>query len=356
MMKLQLDMTTLRTKPLQAGKANFCRDALLLRVEHKGKICESVAAPLPEFSHERIEDLYEPAKSLSPKLFHACLACTHAQEILHLAQNLFSQYFKEFPSLYFALECLMLEICAAEQEKSLLELWNVHTPLPFSSPSLKTWNDRHRLFHTQMEKPQCVKIKLPSRPPIEQELEELFLHTPQQLYFRFDANQAYSWQEGLSFLNMLRLYAPRIEFVEEVFSTGTIQQLLEAQAQVQEIVLAADESLRSSSSQQDEHSPLVFVFKPSIGGGLLQAWQLFMKRYKASLPTVFSSAGEALVNFQHLVALHLSLLQELGPGLLAPGFGVYPEEAAVQEIGHEICFFGSSSHDGAFFKHNSKAS
>jgi o-succinylbenzoate synthase len=293
------------TAPLSVGGHSLSeRHGLLLRVQGPGGTEGwGDVAPLPDFSSESLTEAQRQARSL----FSVLMGTEGAEESID--DVLRGLPVKDtLPSVRFAIESAVVELCAAERESSVMEVLGggretvaLNALIPDSAEDLKAAAEQVR-----EEGYRAVKLKVGRRSVEADKARTRMLHAslPDDVALRLDANRGWTVEEAVTFADVLDHVS--LSYVEEPLRDPTrLGDLVETTG----LPIALDETTRERDPTMLRGSLPVraIILKPTLLGGIAvsRKWARHAERQEAT--PVLSASYESGVGLRMLAALAASL-------------------------------------------------
>lgn len=279
------------TLPLKSTRLSVRRGLIVELQNQEGRCFYGEAAPLPDFSEERLEDATRQLKYVLSRL------CPSGRE-----QGLLDSC---YPSVAFAVESALY----ASRQKVWASGTVPVSPLLLGSDEqvidrLGNWSDSW---------PEEFKVKVGRyAPEVEADRVLNFLdHLPDEVKLRLDANQRWNLQQACQFAQMLPV--GRVSYVEE--PTPDSKDFPELY-QKTGLRYALDESLQKKRVKIEWGDGLAaLIIKPTLVGGIERCRQWIECARQHSVRVVFSSAFESHLGVRMIEQLSLSLTPGESPGL-----------------------------------------
>jgi o-succinylbenzoate synthase len=227
---------------------------------------------------------------------------TIAEGLTFLTQNAFN-----YPNTHFAFETALLMIQAEENESSIAHILNKnHKKTLLVNDNLGALNKikKEDIKKSIDNSYKILKIKvgvLPLNEEIKKLKEISRLLTP-SIQLRLDANQAWSKNDALTFLNKAKNLP--IESIEEPLKTPNIESLLYLQNQTR-LVIAIDESLKYMLKNDLIFQSNIrrFVIKPAVLGGLCASLKIAKKAQHNRIECIVTSMIESSIGLSSTIQL-----------------------------------------------------
>ena len=275
--------------PLTLGAETLTnRTGLLLKVNHEPDLIGwGEIAPLPSFSTETVSELLPQLRELKQKL-----------EGHPIPRDIVALTSQCYPSIRFGVESAILMIGAASKKVTLGQMINPTAVKPIPLQALLSGSKEAVVTKAQERFAngyRAFKLKV-GRLKQSEDLEIIAVLRKElgdRITIRLDANRAFDYDEGVSFLNGLKPY--NIEFIEEPFQS--LELLAKYLKEQESKIIALDESLREKSQTEletiiDFDRVKALVIKPSMHG-YLESISLVRLALEKKLTPVFSSSYES---------------------------------------------------------------
>lgn len=287
-MNISLQPYSLQLKqPLVTGNAKFSlRSGWIVRSYMREKCFYSEIAPLLGFSKESQQDVFQWI----------------AKNDVYIKKNLFNQdWIHEIPfaSIRFGLDAIRLQLLASADGKSLHHYLNEHSLSYVKINGLISLLDPIQA-DVQLGKfiqsgINHIKVKVGIKPSQELNIIRILRKKYPQLIWRIDANQAFSADDAVHFLNDLK--NEPIEYCEQPVDFENIEALKYVKDH-STISIAADESADSLENILhliEEDAADVFVIKPMLIGCIQEIIAIADLINQRGKKLVFTSALETIV-------------------------------------------------------------
>ncbi|TDQ58014.1 O-succinylbenzoate synthase [Mesocricetibacter intestinalis] len=257
------------------------REGLLVRIKCKDREGWGEIAPLPEFSHESLEQ----AQQQSLQWLQNWDAARNRNEKLPLGEL--------YPSVAFGLSCALAEMQGKLEAEGNYQI----APLCYGDPD--------ELYQPldQMQGEKVAKIKVGMYEANRDGLiADMLLEAIPDLHLRLDANRSWTMQKAQMFAKYIKPeHRRRIQFLEEPCKTP--EESLNF-ARESGIAIAWDESVREPGFKVTE-DPLVaaIVIKPSLVGSLEHCIDLIAQAHARGLKAVISSSLESSLGLTQLARI-----------------------------------------------------
>ncbi|MBC8946648.1 o-succinylbenzoate synthase [Xenorhabdus indica] len=269
------------------------RDGLLVHVQENGNHGWGEIAPLPEFSHETLEQ--------------AC--CAAVEWLTHWCQSETGQNKEpeqsELPSVAFGISCAL-----AELQGELPAEANYHKAL------LCTGDPDDVILHLgKIAGRKMAKVKVGLYEAVRDGMVvNLLLEAVPDLQLRLDANRSWTRAKADGFAKYINPdYRQRIAFLEEPCKTREDSL---AFARETGIAIAWDESVREAGfTVEAQEGVTAIIIKPTLVGSITRCRQLITEAHQAGLDAVISSSIETSFGLTQLARLAYWLTPETLPGL-----------------------------------------
>ncbi|MFC0322417.1 o-succinylbenzoate synthase [Gallibacterium melopsittaci] len=269
------------------------REGLLVQIqcgEHSGW---GEIAPLPEFSHETLEQAQQQAIEWLKNWDQA----RSRNEKLSLESC--------YPSVAFGLSCAL-----AELKEKLGEQGNFKTaPLCYGDPD-ELYAELEQLPGDKIAK---IKVGLyeANRDGL---IADMFLEAIPDLKLRLDANRSWTPAKAAMFAKYVKPeHRARIQFIEEPCKTPSESLQFAADTG---IAIAWDETVRDPDFQvKAENNVTAIVIKPTLVGSLEKCVQLIEQAHQQGLMAVISSSIESSFGLTQLARIAQQYTPDTTPGL-----------------------------------------
>ncbi|PHM37540.1 o-succinylbenzoate synthase [Xenorhabdus innexi] len=266
------------------------RDGFLVHLQENEAHGWGEIAPLPEFSHETLEQAQQAAVEW---LTNWCQADTEPE------QN------EELPSVAFGISCALAELCGELPEEADYR----KAPLCTGDP------DEVILRLGKMAGQKIAKVKVGLYEAVRDGMvANVLLEAVPELQLRLDANRSWTRTKADGFAKYVNPdYRQRIAFLEEPCKTR--EESLDFARQTG-IAIAWDESVREEDfTVKAEEGVAAIVIKPTLVGSIARCRQLITEAHQAGLDAVISSSIESSFGLTQLARLAHWLTPDTLPGL-----------------------------------------
>ena len=131
----------------------------------------------------------------------------------------------------------------------------------------------------------------------------------EEISFRLDANGAFDLPQAIRFCKEMESF--NIDYIEQPLPAEELVDLAELSYHT-EIPIAVDESLTDFNSAEkiiEEQAASIFIIKPMISGGFIEAGKIIQLARDESIRTVITSSLET--NIGRMACLHLAAANEI---------------------------------------------
>lgn len=269
------------------------RQGLLVQIKCKDKEGWGEIAPLPEFSHETLEQAKQQAIDWLKNWDNA------------RRNNQKLSFDGLFPSVAFGLSCALAELSNKLQQQGNFQT----VPLCYGDP------DELYSALEQMPGEKVAKIKVglyeANRDGL---IADMLLEAIADLKLRLDANRSWSLEKAAQFAKYVKPeHRSRIQFLEEPCRTPAETRQFANQYQ---IPFAWDETLRDPDfCLQPEPQLAAIVIKPTLIGSLEKCVELIKQAHKFGLKAVISSSIESSLGLTQLARIAQQYTPDMLPGL-----------------------------------------
>ncbi|MEE2903692.1 MAG: enolase C-terminal domain-like protein [Myxococcota bacterium] len=282
--------------PLNLGKLHLShREILEVRLRNNHYVGRGEAAPLPNYSSEAFEEVYQELQEFLLAL--PVSATCHHEDLRPLLCRLQS------PSSQFAVEQAVVDLFRQQNKLSYFQAWSSYLDLPASdsNPSIRISGLAPDLNFEQMTGSRTIKIKIG---PGDLDAATRFCHAANErgLAVRIDANQRLSSSEAKAYA------ALSVSAFEEPVPTQQLQSLAN-----ENIPVFLDESLRQPDADALLSLPCVtgLVLKPMTLGGIGQCFNWLRKAKKHKLSCIVTHCFDGGLSHRATLAFaaHLSQVE-----------------------------------------------
>ncbi|MDC9596528.1 o-succinylbenzoate synthase [Xenorhabdus anantnagensis] len=283
------------------------RDGFLVHLQEDGRDGWGEISPLPEFSHETLEQAKISAVEwlqqwIQQRLQKQCLQKQRLQKPWHLNTQ---PEESDLPSVAFGISCAL-----AELQGELPEIANYRkAPLCTGDPD----DVIVRLGNMAGQKIAKVKVGL-YEAVRDGMVVNVMLEAVPDLRLRLDANRSWTRTKAEGFAKYVNPdYRQRIAFIEEPCKTR--EESL-AFARETGIAIAWDESVREADFKvETQEGVSAIIIKPTLVGSIDRCRQLITQAHQLGLEAVISSSLESSFGLTQLARLAQWLTPDTLPGL-----------------------------------------
>ena len=285
------------------GETIDTRSGLLLRlVDTEGREGVGDSAPLPHFSDESLEAAEQAARALQDMLPGQTLPDGPATVDRWLRATTGTE---DWPaSVQCGIDGAIWSLLAAARGITISDLLSprARTTVTLNALVTDAAEPAQAARQLQEEGYRALKLKV-GRHALEADIRRVSAVLDvldNAAVLRLDANRAWSWAEAVTAAR--RLSWEQIEYIEEPLADPS--QLADL-AQTYDVPVALDEATRSLTlNELDDHAyAQAVILKPTLLGGLAQAWRWARRAHRLGLVPVVSSSFESGIGLRGLVAL-----------------------------------------------------